>query len=209
MECFTSHSTRAFSKVQNITTPLSQKAAELYFLVSSNSEEIGATEPLMDQAVSPPDVSEHVVCEQPAITLHMVRDFVLGFASWIDSIMAAEPEENTVNEWLLYIVMAFIEACVRITKIVVQRNEYHSARDGPSLLLPVQPDVVMKVSTADFPCSAGHEATRLKTFYDSQKIDNVTGQKKKLLCVFRNERVLFVALERCEENMYFEALWVL
>lgn len=207
IECFEWRSDKEFRKIQGLTTLLSQKSVKLDCLVSNYIDEIGAIGPLTDQAVSKLDISEHVVSGWLAVALPRVRDFTLGLASRTDTIITTEIDENTISEMLRDIGMAFFVACNRISKILVQKNEDHSALDGPSSLPPVLPHELVQVSATYFLHMARHQATRLETFYDSQKIHAVADQHKELLRAYHNERVIRAALDGSDGTMSFEVSW--
>lgn len=206
MEAFTSHSAKAFRKIQGLTTLISQQDAELKQLISNLIHEVGAIGPLTDEAVGALDLSRYVVSGHYAVLLDNIREFALGLASWTDAIIS-QADANEVHELLEDIGKAFIVACDRIDNIVVERNADNSASHGPSSLPPVLPHELVKISAAEFIRKARSQSTRLESYSSAAKIDVIADQHKELLRAYRSEPVLQSSIDSFNGKTSFEAAW--
>jgi hypothetical protein len=205
MECFTTHSAKTFRTIQGLTTLIGQQKAELNALVANYVDEIGAVGPLSDNAIAELDPALHAFSGRYAVSLEEVREFLIGLASWVETIVD-EAGEDERHDLLLDIGMAFVVACDRIDDICVQRDSTNSP-DSNQSLPPVLPHELVKMSPADFIRMTRKQAYRLEHRYSVEQIDVIADQHKALLRAYRSEAVLRAGIDACDARTSFETAW--
>jgi branched-subunit amino acid transport protein len=189
MQHFTNCTSITFCSIQGLTTLLEQQQAALNDLVSLLKEDVGVTGPLTAESSEDLDASIYAIDGAYVVPLSSVHEFLSGLASWIDTLID-EASDADRNNMFNDIGRVYVTACNRIDSICVHRNDNNDRFDDPTLLPPVLPHEVVKLSASQFLRKIRKDTFRLDHRYSACQIDLIADEQKALRYAYRTEPML-------------------
>jgi hypothetical protein len=116
MHHFTTRAAVTFCSIQGLTTLVLQQRNALDNLIASFIDDIGVIGPLTAESIVNIDPSTHVINGHYVIVLSSVREFLVGPASWVDTLLN-EANESDHNALQHDIALVYITACDQIHEI--------------------------------------------------------------------------------------------
>jgi hypothetical protein len=110
MHHFTTRATVTFCSIQGLTTLVLQQRNALDNFIASFINDVGVIGPLTAESIANIDPSTHVISGHYAIALSSVREFLVGLASWVDTLLN-EADESDQNALQHDIALVYVTAC--------------------------------------------------------------------------------------------------
>ncbi|CAK9198978.1 unnamed protein product [Sphagnum troendelagicum] len=113
MHHFTTRASVIFRSIQGLTTLVLQQRNALDNLIASFIDDVGVIGPFIAKSIANIDPSTHVISGRYAVVLSSVREFIIGLASWADTLLN-EADENDQNDLqhdiaLVYVTTGFMK----------------------------------------------------------------------------------------------------
>jgi hypothetical protein len=118
-------------------------------LIASFIDDVGVIGPLTAESITNIDPSTHVISGHYAVVLSSVRKFLIGLASWVDTILN-EADESDHNALQHDIALVYVIACNRIHEISAYRDQNNNAMVDPGSIPPILSHELVKLFAADF-----------------------------------------------------------
>ncbi len=117
--------------------------------IASFIDDVGVTGPLTAKLIANIDPSTPVINGRYAVTLSSVQEFLVGLASWADTLLnkADESDQNDLQHDIAFV---YITTCNRIHEISTYRDRNNNAMVDPGFIPPVLPHELVELSVADF-----------------------------------------------------------
>jgi len=87
MHDFTTRTVVTFRSIQGLTTLVLQQRNALDNLIASFIDDVGVNGPLTGESFANIDPSTHVISGRYAVALSSVREFLIGLASWANTLL--------------------------------------------------------------------------------------------------------------------------
>jgi hypothetical protein len=94
MHHFTTRAAITFCSIQGLTTLVLQQQNALDNLIASFIDDVGATGPLTAESIANIDPSTHIISGHYAVALSSVQKFLVGLASWADTLFNKVDESD-------------------------------------------------------------------------------------------------------------------
>jgi len=96
MHHFTTRAAVTFRSIQGLTTLMLQQQNALDNLIASFIDDVGMIGPLTTESITNIDPLTHVISGRYAVALSNVREFLVGLASWANTLLnvADESDQN-------------------------------------------------------------------------------------------------------------------
>jgi hypothetical protein len=208
MHHLTTRAVVTFCSIQGLTTFVLQQRNALDNLIASFIDDVGVIGPLTTESIANIDPSTHIISGHYAIVLSSVREFLVGLASWVDTLLN-EADESDQNALQHDIAIVYVTACDQIHEISAYRDRNNNAMADPSSIPPVLPHEFIELFTADFIRKIRQHAFRLDHCYSSTQIDLVADEHKALIHAHRWELVLKDDIDSLSSNSSFKDGWSL
>jgi hypothetical protein len=166
MHHFTTRAVVIFCFIQGLTTLVLQQQNALDNLIASFIDDVRVIGPLIAESIVNIDPSTHVISGRYAIALSSVREFLVGLASWADTLLN-EADESDQNDLQHDIAFVYITACNWIHEICAYRDRNNNAMADPGSIPPVLPHELVELSAIDFIRKIRQHAFRLEHYYSS------------------------------------------
>jgi hypothetical protein len=140
-------------------------------------EDVGVIGPFTADAITNLNASSHVINGCYAVPLSSVCEFIIGLASWVDSIVD-EANEGQRNELFNDIVSVYVTACNCISELSAYRDENNNPLADPSSFPPVLPHELIKLSAVKFIRKMRRYSYQLEQRYSSEHIDIIADEHK-------------------------------
>jgi hypothetical protein len=157
--------------------------------IASFIDDVGATRPLIAESIANIDPSTHVISGRYVVALSSVWEFLVGLASWVDTLLN-EVDENDQNDLQHDIAFVYVNACDRIHEIFAYQDRNNNAMADPGSIPLVLPHEFVGLSTVDFIRKIRQHAFRLEHCYSLAQIDLIVDEHKALIHAHRRELVL-------------------
>jgi hypothetical protein len=115
---------------------------------------------LTTESIANIDPSTHVISGHYAIALSSVREFLVGLASWVDTLLN-EADESDQNALQHDIALVYVTTCDQIHEISTYRDRNNDAMADLGSIAPMLPHELVELSTADFIRKIRQHAFRL------------------------------------------------
>ncbi|CAK9202181.1 unnamed protein product [Sphagnum troendelagicum] len=116
MHHFTIRAAVTFHSIQGLTTLVLQQRNALDNLIASFIDDVGVIGPLTVELIANIDPSTHVINGRYAVALSSVREFLVGLASWADTLLN-KADESDQNDLQHDIALIYVTAYDRIHEI--------------------------------------------------------------------------------------------
>jgi hypothetical protein len=189
MHHFTTRVAVTFCSIQGLTTLVLQQRNALDNVIASFIDDVGVTGPLTTELITNIDPLTHVISGCYVVVMSSVREFLVGLASWADTLLN-EADESDHNDLQHDIALIYVTACDRIHEIFAYRDRNNNAMADPGSIPPVLPHELIELSAADFIRKIWQHAFRLDHCYSSTQIDIIADEHKALIHAHRCEPVL-------------------
>jgi hypothetical protein len=208
MHHFTTRAAVTFCSIQGLTTLVLQQRNALDNLIASFIDDVGVIGPLTAESIANIDPSTHIINGHYAIVLSSVREFLVGLASWVDTLLN-EADESDQNALQHDIALVYVTACDKIHEISTYRDRNNDAMADLGSIPPVLPHELVELSAADFIRKIRQHAFRLDHCYSSTQIDLVADEHKALIHAHRCEPVLKDGIDSLSSSSSFKDGWSL
>ncbi len=176
--------------------------------IASFIDDVGVIGPLIAKSIANIDPLTQVISCRYAVALSSVREFLLGLASWADTLLN-EVDESDQNDLQHNIAFVYITACNRIHEISTYRDQNNNAMADPSSIPSVLPHELVELSAIDFIRKIRQHAFRLECCYSSTQIDFIANKHKALIHVHRCEPLLKDDIDSLSSSSSFKDGWSL
>ncbi len=122
--------------------------------------------PLTTESIANIDPSTHVISGHYAVALSSVREFLVGLASWVDTLLN-EADESNQNALQHDIALVYVTTYDQIHEISTYRDRNNNAMADPGSIPPVLPHELVELSAVDFIRKIRQHAFRLDHCYSS------------------------------------------
>jgi hypothetical protein len=158
-------------------------------LIASFIDDVGVIGPLIVELIANIDPSTHVINGRYVVALSSVQEFLIGLASWADTLLN-EADENDQNDLQHNIALVYFTACNRIHEISTYQDRNNNAMADPSSIPLVLLHELIKLSATNFIRKIRQHAFRLEHCYSSTQIDLIVDKHKALIHAHRCEPML-------------------
>ncbi len=189
MHHFTIRTVVTFRFIQGWTTLVLQQRNALDNLIASFIDNVAVIGPFTAESITNINPSTHVISGRYAVFMSSVWEFLIGLASWVDTLLN-EVDESDENDLQHDIALVYVTAYDRIHEISAYRDRNNNAMADPNSIPPVLPHELVELSAADFIQKIRQHAFRLEHCYSSAHIDFIADEHKALIHVHRCELVL-------------------
>jgi hypothetical protein len=110
MHHFTTRAAVTFCSIQGLTTLVLQQRNALDNLIASFIDDVGVTGPLTAELIANIDPLTHVISGRYVVALSSVREFLVGLASWADTLLN-EADESDQTDLQHDIALVYVTAC--------------------------------------------------------------------------------------------------
>jgi hypothetical protein len=166
------------------------------------------TGPLTAELIANIDSLTHVISGRYVVALSSVREFLVGLASWADTLLN-EVDESDQNDLQHDIAFVYVTACDRIHEISAYRDRNNNAMANPGSIPLVLPHELIKLSAANFIRKIRQHAFRLDHCYSSTQIELIVDEHKALIHAHRCEPVLKDNIDSLSNSSSFKDGWSL
>jgi len=149
MHHFTTRAADIFRSIQGLTTLVLQQQNAMDNLIASFIDDVGVTGLLTAESIANIDPSTHVISGRYAVALSSVRKFLVGLASWADTLLN-EADEGNQNDLQHDIALIYVIAYDQIHEIYAYRDRNNNAMADLGSIPPVLPHELVELSIADF-----------------------------------------------------------
>jgi hypothetical protein len=94
MHHFTTRAAVTFRSIQGLTTLMLQQRNALDNLIASFIDDVGVIGPLTAESITNIDPLTHIISVHYAVPLSSVQEFLIGLASWADTLLNEANESN-------------------------------------------------------------------------------------------------------------------
>jgi hypothetical protein len=152
------------------------------------------------------DPSTHVINGHYVVALLSVREFLVGLASWADTVLnkVDECDQNALQH---VIALVYVIACNQIHEISAYRDRNNNAMADPGSIPPVLPHEFVELSAADFIRKIRQHAFRLDHCYSSTQIDLIADEHNALIHAHRCEPLLKDGIDSLSSSLSFKDGW--
>ncbi|KAH9574029.1 hypothetical protein CY35_01G033500 [Sphagnum magellanicum] len=207
MHHFTTRATVTFYSIQGLTTLVLQQRNALDNLIASFIDDVGVTGPFTAKLIANIDPLTHVISGRYVVALSSVREFLVGLASWADTLLNEADESDQTD--LQHDIAHDVTACDRIHEISAYRDRNNNAMADPGSIPPVLPHELIELSAADFIRKIRQHAFRLDHCYSSTQIKLIADEHKALIHAHRCEPVLKDGIDSLSNSSSFKDGWSL
>jgi hypothetical protein len=149
MHHFTTRAAVTFCFIQGLITLVLQQRNALDNLIASFINDVGVTGPLTAKLIVNIDPLTHVISGRYVVALSSIREFLVGLASWADTLLN-EADESDQTDLQHDIALVYVTACDRIHEISAYQDRNNNAMADPGSIPPVLPHELIELSAADF-----------------------------------------------------------
>jgi hypothetical protein len=185
-----------------------QQCNALDKLIASFIDDVRVTRPFTAESIANIDPLTHVINGRYAVVLSSVREFLVGQASWVDTLLN-EADESNQNDLQHDIAFVYVTACDWIDEISAYRDRNNNAMADPGSIPPVLPHELVELSAANFIRKIRQHAFRLEHCYSSTQIDLIADEHKALIHAHRCEPVLKDDIDSFSSSSSFKDGWSL
>jgi hypothetical protein len=116
MHHFTTRAAVTFCSIQGLTTLVLQQQNALNNLIASFIDDVGVIGPFTTESIASIDPPTHVISGHYVIALSSVQEFLVGLASWVDTLLneADESDQNALQHDIAFV---YVIACDQIHEI--------------------------------------------------------------------------------------------
>ncbi len=185
-----------------------QQRNALENFIASFIDDVGVIGPFTVESIANIDPSTHVISGHYAIAMSSVREFFVGLASWVDTLLN-EVDESDQNALQHDIALVYVTACDQIHEISTYRDRNNNAMADLGSIPPVLQHELVELFAADFIRKIRQHAFRLDHCYSSTQIDLVADEHEALIHAHRCEPVLKDGIDSLSNNSSFKDGWSL
>ena len=214
MHSFAQESSLVFTRIQGLTTLVSQQVAELSNLSRTFCRLVGGKGPLIQSEVEvmaqvTAESGGLVVVDTFAAPVASIELFIRGLGTFVSSKLDEVPSEDGVRLQLIKLVSTmFMSAAYQLTLITVERNEANERASPADQLPPVMPHELAKYSRADFCATVRKHILRLRAAkFTPHQIEQIEEEHGELVRAYHAEETLRLSLDACDATTSFKRGW--
>ncbi|KAH6587745.1 hypothetical protein BASA50_011136 [Batrachochytrium salamandrivorans] len=211
---FAQEASLVFTRLQGMTTLVSQQVVELSNLSQTFCRLVGGKGPLLQSelqamAEAAADSGGHVATGEFAAPLSNVEQFVRGLGTFVSAKLDEIPAENGTRLHVLRLVgLAFLSAALQLMSIRVERNSANEQAAANDQLPPVMPHELVKYKRSQFCATVCKHILRLQAAkFTPQQIEDIEEEHGELIRCYHAEENLKLAIDACDHKTSFRDGW--